>query len=153
VNPNQDQQALLDDLKAASVKAVEILQNACPTELPSTPTGRLAAMRTRVDAMLEAVHTLRPALDKFYQSLNDEQGELFMSVVQGDKPARPQGADIDRLCKGQEIAKSGLPIDKIERTLRLNPDQEAGLKELDQATADSAKILQVQCQPDESLTP
>ena len=73
VQPNQDQQALLDDLKAASVKAVDIMQQACPGELPSTPTGRLAAMRSRVDAMLKAVEVVRPALDKFYQSLSDEQ--------------------------------------------------------------------------------
>jgi hypothetical protein len=154
VQPNQDQQALLDALKAASVKAVDIMQQACPGELPSTPTGRLAAMRSRVDAMLKAVEVVRPALDKFYQSLNDEQRERFIAVDQGEQAARPQrGADLNDLCQGDLRTKSGLPIDRIERTLHLNTDQEMGLRSLDQATLDSAKMLQAKCQPDQSLTP
>jgi len=154
VGPDQKQRDLLDALKAASVKAVDIMQKACPTELPSTPTGRLAAMRTRVDAMLKAVEVVRPALDKFYQSLSDEQRERFIAVDQGEQATRPQrGADLTHLCKGQENTKSSLPIDRIQRTLHLSRDQEAGLKALDEATAESAKILQAKCQPDESLTP
>lgn len=154
VQPNQDQQNLLDALKAASMKAVDIMQQACPGELPSTPTGRLAAMRSRVDAMLKAVEVVRPALDKFYQSLNDEQRERFIAVDQGEQAGHPQrGADINDLCQGDLRTKSGLPIDRIERTLHLNTDQEMGLRSLDQATLDSAKMLQAKCQPDQSLTP
>jgi hypothetical protein len=154
VQPNQDQRALLDALKAASVKAVDIMQQACPGELPSTPTGRLAAMRSRVDAMLKAVEVVRPALDKFYQSLNDEQRERFIAVDQGEQAGRPQrGADINELCQGDLRTKSGLPIEKIERTLHLNSDQQMGLRSLDEATLDSAKMLQAKCQPDQSLTP
>jgi hypothetical protein len=153
VGPDQKQQDLLDALKAASVKAVDIMQKACPTELPSTPTGRLAAMRARVDVMLKAVEVVRPALDRFYQSLNDEQRERFIAIDQGEQAAHPQrGADLARLCKG-EGSKSGLPIDRIQRTLHLSRDQDAELKALDEATAESAKILQAKCQPDESLTP
>jgi hypothetical protein len=154
VNPDQKQRDLLDALKAASVKAVGILQNACPTELPSTPTGRLAAMLARVDAMLKAVETVRPALDRFYQSLSDEQRERFIAVDQGAQGARPQrGADLNHLCQGQITAKSDLPVDRIQRTLHLSPDQGERLKALDQATIESAKMLQAQCQPEQKLTP
>jgi hypothetical protein len=154
VQPNQNQQDLLNALKAASVRAVDIMQQACPGELPSTPTGRLAAMRSRVDAMLKAVEVVRPALDKFYQSLSDEQRERFIAVDQGEQAGLPQrGADINDLCQGDLRTKSGLPIDRIERTLHLNTDQEMGLRSLDQATLDSAKMLQAKCQPDQSLTP
>src|SRR5262249_33760412 len=138
VQPDRKQRDLLDALKTASVKAVEILQKACPTELPSTPTGRLAAKRGRVDAMLKAAETVRPALDKFYQSLSDEQRERFIAVDQGDQAGRPQrGADLNHLCQGDLGTKSGLPIEKIERTLRLSPDQQTGLKALDEATLES----------------
>jgi hypothetical protein len=154
VQPNQNQQGLLDALKAASVKAVDIMQQACPGELPSTPTGRLAAMRARVDAMLKAVEVVRPALDKFYQSLNDEQRERFIAVDQGEQAGHPQrGADLNDLCQGDLRTKSGLPIERIERTLHLNSDQQMGLRSLDEATLDSAKMLQAKCQPDQSLTP
>ena len=60
-------------VKDATAKAVNLLQAACPTDLPSTPTGRLAEMRQRISSMLQAVHLVRPALDKLYQSLSDEQ--------------------------------------------------------------------------------
>ena len=154
VGPDQKQQDLLDALKAASVKAVDTMQRACPTELPSTPTGRLAAMRARVDAMLKAVEIVRPALDKFYQSLSDEQRERFIAVDQGEQASRPQrGADLNNLCQGDLRTRSGLPVDKIERTLHLNPDQTTSLRALDEATLDSAKMLQAKCQPDQSLTP
>jgi len=154
ISPDQNQQALLDELKAASVKAVDIMQDACPTELSSTPTGRLAAMRSRVDAMLRAVEVIRPALDKFYDSLSDEQRERFIAVDQGQQAVKEQrGADLNHLCQGDLAAKSGVPVDKIQRTLRLNPDQETSLKALDEATIESAKMLKAKCQPDESLTP
>jgi hypothetical protein len=154
VQPDQKQQDLLNALQAASLKAVEILQQACPTDLPSTPTGRLAAMRARVDAMLKAVEIVRPALDDFYQSLSDEQRERFIAVDQGDQAGRPQrGANLNHLCQGDLAAKSGLPIDRIKATLHLSPDQDNELRALDEATIDSAKMLQAQCQPDQSLTP
>jgi len=153
VNPDQQQQTLLDDLKNASIDAVKILQAACPTELPSTPTGRLAAMRARVDAMLKAVQTVRPALDKFYASLSDEQRERFNALDQSQQTAANQPAEIDRLCKRHEAANHTLPIDRIQRTLHLNADQDAALKDLDQTTAKAADMMQANCQPAQTLTP
>ncbi len=67
------QRARFNDLKAASTKAVQYLHDSCPTNEPVTPTGRLEVMQQRLEAMLEAVRTVRPALDDFYATLNDEQ--------------------------------------------------------------------------------
>jgi hypothetical protein len=154
VQPTQDQQALLDDLKDATVRAIQILQAACPTELPSTATGRLAAMRARVDAMLQAVQTVGPALDKFYHSLDDEQRARFNAMDQGDQQAaQANSADLDRACNGQGSDQARLPVDRIERTLQLNPTQQDGLRALDDATARAAEILKSQCKPAETLTP
>jgi hypothetical protein len=154
VNPDQNQKDLLDALKAASIKAVGILQSACPGDLPSTPTGRLAAMLSRVDTMLKAVETVRPALDRFYQSLSDEQRERFNALDQGEKAARAQSrADLNHMCQGQTTTKSDLPVDRIQRTLHLNPNQDERLKALDEATIESAKMLQAQCEPEQTLTP
>jgi hypothetical protein len=152
VQPTADQQKLLDDLKAATIKAVEVMQAACPAELPSTPTGRLTSMRGRVDAMLKAVQIVRPALDKFYGALNDEQRERFNALDQGDQ-AQAKSASLDRLCKGQGGAQGRLPILRIQRTLKLTPDQDSALQALDDATAKSAEILKGQCQATETLTP
>lgn len=49
------------------------MQAACPTDLPLTPPGRLAAIEGRIDALRQGTQVLRPALAKFYAVLNDEQ--------------------------------------------------------------------------------
>ena len=152
VEPDQAQQALLEELKDASLEAVNILKAACPTELPSTAPGRLAAMRSRVDAMLEAVRAVRPGLENLYPSLNDQQRARFNAMDQSEQVVRAQPSDLDRLCKAQG-AGSGLAVDRIEQTLGLSPDQDAPLKELDEATRKSAEILRANCRPAETLTP
>ena len=77
VQPNDAQRAALDELRAATEKAAEIVRSACPTGSALTPTGRLAGMEQRVGALQDALETLRPALAKFYASLNDEQKSRF----------------------------------------------------------------------------
>ena len=71
--PTAEQRAGFDKLKEAAGKAGEIMRSACTTERPVTPTGRLAAAEKRLAAMLEAVRTVRPAMDAYYNSLTDEQ--------------------------------------------------------------------------------
>jgi hypothetical protein len=63
----------LTALKDASDKAVKYLQESCPRNDPATPTGRVDAMEQRLEAMLEAVREVQPALQDFYLSLTDEQ--------------------------------------------------------------------------------
>jgi hypothetical protein len=45
VEPDEAQRAVLEELKTAMTKAVDLLKAGCPTDLPSTPTGRIEAMR------------------------------------------------------------------------------------------------------------
>lgn len=73
VRPTEAQRPALDQLKVASKKAAEIISAACPRELSQSPVTRLEAMEKRLEAMLQAVKTVRPAFDSFYASLTDEQ--------------------------------------------------------------------------------
>ena len=73
INPNDAQRAALDNLRNASAKAAEIVTAACPREFPASATGRLELMEKRLDAMQQAIKTVRPAFDAFYATLNDEQ--------------------------------------------------------------------------------
>jgi hypothetical protein len=59
------------------VKAVTILQDACPDQVPLTPPGRLDMMEARLKAMIDAANTVKPALDDFYASLSSEQKARF----------------------------------------------------------------------------
>jgi LTXXQ motif family protein len=73
ITPNEAQRAALNDLRAASTKAAEIVAAACPREFPESATARLELMEKRLDAMQQAIKTVRPAFDAFYATLNDEQ--------------------------------------------------------------------------------
>jgi len=152
VSPDQNQQGLLADLKDATAKAINILQAACPNDLPSTPTGRLAAMHVRVQAMLQAVQTVRPALDKFYNSLTDEQKERFNALDQNAYGSAPK-PDVAQLCSNKRSSPASLPVTEIEQSLRLSNDQGADLKALEEASAKSADILNANCPTGETLTP
>jgi hypothetical protein len=46
---------------------------ACSTDIPTTMVGRIEAMEKRLDAMLQAVKSMRPAFQAFYATLSDEQ--------------------------------------------------------------------------------
>ncbi len=80
IRPGQQQQAAFDTLKSASSKAASELQASCPAQMPQTIVGRLGAVDTRIHAMLQAVKTLRPALDDFYAALDDDQKARFNTM-------------------------------------------------------------------------
>lgn len=77
VQPTDQQEAILDRLSQAMDKAVDRLQSACPGTVAVTPVGRLEAMQTRLEAMIEAGNLVRPALEDFYASLSNEQKAKF----------------------------------------------------------------------------
>ena len=80
VKPTQQQLDVFDRLKVASAKAANQLQASCPAQLPQTPLDRFDAVSKRVDAMSQAITTVRPALADFYTSLSDEQKARFNTL-------------------------------------------------------------------------
>ena len=153
VEPNDAQRAVLDELKAAAVRALDILKAACPTTLPSTPTGRIEAMRQRLDAMLQAVHTVRPVVEKFYQSLNDEQKARF-NALSPDNPDQQQAQrDLTQVCSERASGIASLPLERIERAVRPDGAQRSALKELQDATSEAVNLLTSDCPTYRALTP
>lgn len=83
VKPTDAQKASFEDFKTATRQAAEKLRSACPkdtadkdADAPKTrpsPIERLARTQTTLEASLEAIKIVRPAAEKFYASLNDEQ--------------------------------------------------------------------------------
>jgi hypothetical protein len=80
IRPGQRQQAAFDWLKSASSTAAADLQASCPSQMPQTVIDRLGAVDMRLHTMLQAAKTLRPALDGFYASLDDEQKARFNTM-------------------------------------------------------------------------
>lgn len=73
VQPTEAQKTALSALRDASAKAAEQISAACPREFPASATARMELMEKRMETMLAALKTVRPAFDAFYATLSDEQ--------------------------------------------------------------------------------
>ena len=154
VQPTEAQRAALDELKAESAKAIDLLKSACPNDLPSIPTGRLAAMQTRLEMMLAAVKTVHPALDEFYQSLNDEQKARFDAIAPGqDSASAKDQRDLVAFCNARAPGVTDLPIDRIAEAVQPSESQRAALDGLREASTNAAASLKADCPTYQVLTP
>jgi LTXXQ motif family protein len=70
----------LDALKRTSALASNTLNFDCQPDENLTPPDRLATTDTRIDAMLDAIKQVAPALDDFFATLNDEQKAQFETI-------------------------------------------------------------------------
>jgi hypothetical protein len=77
---NEAQRAALDVLRHKSERAGDVLKGGCKPQDALSPADRLAAADTRLDAMLEAIKLVRPALEDFYATLSDEQKAAFEAI-------------------------------------------------------------------------
>jgi Spy/CpxP family protein refolding chaperone len=80
LHPTEAQRASLDNLRDASAKAADMLKADCAPLDALTPPARLAAMGKRLDTMLQAVVTVKSALDDLYKDLTDEQKAQFEAI-------------------------------------------------------------------------
>ena len=80
VRPDDAQRAKLQTLQSAASQAADTIKAACPADVPPTPPARLEAVGQRLQAMLQGVETMQPALSDFYNSLSDDQKARFNSM-------------------------------------------------------------------------
>ena len=73
IQSTAQQQSAFDNLKKATQNASDKLQSSCPSAAPLSPVARLDTLEARLEAMADAIKSVRPALENFYASLNDEQ--------------------------------------------------------------------------------
>jgi hypothetical protein len=73
IKPTDAQLPKFEELKAASANSADVMRDACLADVPETIVGRTEAMEKRMEAMLQAVRTVRPALEALYATLSDEQ--------------------------------------------------------------------------------
>jgi hypothetical protein len=156
IQPDDAQRAALDELANASAKAAQTIKAACPTQVSLTAPGRLAAMQDRIEAMISAVGIVQPALQKFYDLLNDEQRARLTALGQEqrrEKPTRNANASPAGNCGAAQPGITDWPTADIEA--RLHPDgaQRTALAALQDASAKAADILKASCQPTQAITP
>ena len=73
VRPSEAQRAALNDLQSASSKAIATMATACKSDVPATTKAQLQMMDNRLETMSQAVKSLRPTFDAFYDSLDSKQ--------------------------------------------------------------------------------
>ncbi|MEH2610280.1 Spy/CpxP family protein refolding chaperone [Bradyrhizobium sp. AZCC 1693] len=156
VQPRPDQRVLLDELKAAAAKAADVFS--CADSYAMTPPGRLRAMTNRVSATLDAVKIVRPALEQFYNSLNDEQKARFNALGPNvgersqQQPQQEANAEAEK-CGEPKSSLTQLPIERIEAVLHPAGKQKEALDRLSTATKSAVERLQAACPDDVPLTP
>jgi hypothetical protein len=159
VGLNDEQKALLGDVRRSASDAAATFKASCPAEslFPLTPPGRLQAMTARLQGTLDSVKIVRPPLEKFYASLSDEQKERFNALgpkrLESNaetKAALPQDA---KSCTEAKPGLANLPIEKIEDAVKPTDAQLPSLKGLEDATAKAVSILQAACPEDTPITP
>jgi len=158
VEPTGEQRALLEELIRVSDKAAQEFRAACPRTVPVTPIGRLETLERQLAALHTAVGTVRPALEKFYASLSDEQKERFNALgPTRSKERRSAGAEThpDRLARACSTGgdASHWPINRIDDVIQPTDAQRAALNELRAATEKAAEIVRAACPTGSALTP
>jgi len=149
-----DQRALLDRLADASAKASQTIKSACPADMALTAPARLAVMEQRIDAMIAAVQTVQMPLQKFYDSLNDEQKAEFGALVEEQHRTTRRSRAVEQPVADCGIARPGVmdwPQAQIEQRLRPTDAQKATLAALRDAAAKASDMLK-ECQPDSAST-
>jgi hypothetical protein len=158
VRPTSEQRALLDELKSAAAKAADAFKESCGDSYAMTPPGRLRSMTNRISATLEAVRIVRPALEKFYNSLSDEQQARFNALgpdigeSSQRQPQQEANAQPDT-CGEPKPSLTNLPIERIETVIRPAGTQKEALDRLRGATEKAVQGLQGACPEDVPLTP
>jgi hypothetical protein len=156
IEPTEAQRAALDDLANASISAAQRIRAACPTQMALTAPARLAYMQQRIEAMISAVATAQPPLEKLYGLLNDEQKARLNGVAEDQRKVsaakQAKGSFVDS-CGAVQAAALQWPTGEIEARLHPTDAQRASLETLQDASAQAADMLKASCQADDALTP
>ncbi|MEH2605421.1 hypothetical protein V1277_004798 [Bradyrhizobium sp. AZCC 1588] len=115
-------------------------------------------MTNRVTATLDAVRIVRPALERFYNSLNDEQKARFNALGPNvgersqQQPQQEANTQAER-CGDPKSSLTQQPIERIEAVIHPAGKQKDALDLLSKATNEAVQKLQAACPDEVPLTP
>jgi len=159
VQPTDAQRASFEELKSAAAQAADRLKSSCPSESALGPLGRLDTAEQRLNAMLDAVNTVREPLMKFYDSLDDQQKARLDAMVLS--PRREAGAGrgretqagvVPRICSERSNAVAQLSIEEIEKDVYPTDAQRSGFEDLRNASVRAADAIKASCPDKTPLT-
>jgi hypothetical protein len=153
IQPNEAQREALDELANASAKAAKEIKDACPTQISLTAPDRLAAMQRRIEAMISAVDTVQPALQKFYDLLNDVQRARLNALAQQQQQTNTSSGSLPQSCQSAQASVPEWPAAEIDAKVHPTEPQRASLTALQQASANATEMLKASCPTSEPITP
>jgi len=144
--PTPDQMPLLQKLGGALGAAAGYLAKSCPNEIPAQPTARLKVMGSQVEELAMAIDMVRPPLQDFEQSLNDEQRARFAAMIAAPAAAarNEQSSNINPGCGGSPTAVAW-SVDQIRQSVQPTDAQQDALSGLNQAFGKAASDLEAHC--------
>jgi hypothetical protein len=113
-------------------------------------------MQRRIEAMIAAVQTVQPPLEKFYALLSDEQKAKLTALGNDQRQSNNTGDTTGSLPANCGAAQSGVmewPAAEIDQTVRPTDAQRASLTALQNATSQAADLLKTSCATNDPLTP
>ena len=150
-----DQLKNLDELKAASSQASDLLKTTCSNEVPLTPVDRLDAVQKRIDSMTNALAIVRAPFDNFYNSLNDEQRQRFAaSSAQAEQRRLPaSNKNLATLCSQRAESFTQLPAQRVEQIVKPTQQQLDSFEKLKSVSIEAANQLHASCPTQPPQTP
>jgi hypothetical protein len=173
VSPNDRQASALKDIRNRADDTADMLAASCTKDIPADPPSRLDAVDRGMDAVQAALNRLQPQLQRFYDSLTEEQRARLVVKYNpsGDKAAsagsttaqrsRPtDSADVRRTslpvtlrsCEQLEAELRAWPVAKIEQILALAPRQRSGFYDFAAALQHAGDMLEDSCPHESALT-
>ena len=113
-------------------------------------------MQQRIEAMVLAVATVQPALEKFYGLLSDEQKARFNALAEDQRKAAVASSAKESLalsCSAAQPAATAWPASEIEARLHPNETQRGALQVLQDTSVGAAETLKAACQANDAMTP
>jgi hypothetical protein len=155
IKPNDAQRVALDDLAHASAQAARNVKAGCPAEIALTAPSRLAAMQQRIEAMIAAVDTVQPPLEKFYGLLSDDQKARLTALGEDQRQSQAVTTTTGSLPQscGAQPGVLDWPTAEIDQSVNPTGAQRASLVALQNATAKADGMLNASCPTDSPLTP
>jgi hypothetical protein len=155
IHPTAEQAATLDDLSVAMSKADEIVRTSCPSEVPLTPVARLHAAEQRIDAMIQAVQIVRSPLERFDESLNEQQRQRFdaMSRRPHSGGALQAGGNLASMCSRQAEGVINVPVEHLQQVVAPDAQQQGAFDALKKASDYAASMVRASCPTQMPQTP
>jgi hypothetical protein len=105
-------------------------------------------MQHRIEAMIAAVATVQPPLEKFYSLLTDEQKARLTALGNDQRQSKAASDSTSSLAQSCSATPPGVmewPTAEIDQTVRPTDAQRASLTALQNATTQAADLLKAAC--------